>query len=418
VRIAACLILILSLALGQLEFISSLESVALYLLLYGLQAAVLLWVWKTKPAPTRRFVLCTSLLFRLALLPAGLKDDASWGNLLDSQAWQRFLLFDHDVWRFLWDPHVVANGMSPYAFPPGHSALDALGEEEPWNSVRSNLNYPNNVSTYPPGAQLLFLIPYEAMPGNPLGMKLLAIVADLGICALLPLPQVLLYAWNPLVLKVGAASAHFDSIIGLILLLVYLNRQHVWRSGLWLGAGALVKLSPLALLPWLYRERGIRSALAAIGVTAVGFAPFYSDLLRGLAVFGGNWQFNAGYFMALQWFSPVAARPISMATILAAVLWIARTRQMEVAPKAAWTMFLVVVLSPTVMPWYLLWCLPLAALSGEMIPVYFSLAAALPTLIMIDGIEHAWWLWVQHLPLAIAILWKTWLTFLRPPGNG
>lgn len=416
-KILACFFFISCVILGQSDFISSRASVSLYLLLYALEAGCLIWAWNLRPVPSRRFVLITALAFRLALLPAGLRDNASLQDLLDPNAWQRFLLFDHDVWRFLWDPHVAASGFNPYSFAPFASDLDRIAEDEPWLTVRSNINYPQTPTTYPPGAQLLFRIPNHFLPANPLGFKLLAIAADLGISALLPLPCAILYAWNPLVLKAGAASAHFDSVLALLVLLVYFNRKHLWSAGALLGAAALVKLSPLLLLPWLYRHSGLRSALVAVLLIICGFAPFYPDFLTGLAAFGGNWQFNAGYFYALKWLSPAAARPISLLSLTVAALLLARSKSFDPAQQAAWTLFLGVVLSPTVMPWYLVWCLPLAAVAGEMIPVYFSFAVALSTLVMIDGIEREWWLWIEHLPLLIAIYFRFSVTLQSAPAT-
>jgi len=413
VRTVACFIFISCVILGRTEFISNWESVGLYLLLFAFQAGSLIWVWKTKPAPSRRFVLATALFFRLALLPAGLREDASLQDMLDPQSWQRFLLFDHDVWRFLWDPHVAASGINVYTFAPSDAALDQLAEDEPWVTVRSRINYPQTPTTYPPGAQLLFQITNKILPANPLGIKLLAIAADLGISALLPLPSVLLYAWNPLVLKAGAASAHYDSLLALLILAVYYNSQRLWTSGVLLGTAALVKLSPLVLLPWLFRQSGIGGVLIALGFTALGFAPFYPGFLTGLSAFGGNWQFNAGYYGALQWLSPVAARPLAALSFLTAAFLIFRSKTLNPAQQAAWTLFFVVVLSPVVMPWYLLWCLPLAILAGEMIPIYFSFAVALSILVMLDGIERSWWLWLEHLPLFFAICFRFGVTFHR-----
>lgn len=406
------------LILGQFDFISSRWSVALFLSLYAVQAGCLLWVWKRQAVPSRRFVLVTALLFRLALLPAGLRAGSSAADALDPQSWQRFLLFDHDVWRFLWDPHVSAQGISPYAFAPSDAALDGLAQDEPWVTVRSYVNYPQTATSYPPGAQLLFRMSHLLLPGNPLGVKVLAIAADLVISALLPLPCVLLYAWNPLVLKAGAASGHFDSVLGLLLLATYFNLHRPWRAGALLGAAVLLKLSPLVLIPWLYRQAGLRSVILALGVTICGLAPFYPEFLQGLGAFASRWQFNAGYFAALNALVPGAARLLSGLTVLGLALWIAWAKTLDAAQQAAWTLFLLVVLSPAVMPWYLLWCLPLAVLAGEMIPVYFSMAVGLSIQVMIDGVEHGWWLWLEHAPLLAAIFFRLSVTLSRSAAIG
>jgi hypothetical protein len=61
-----------------------------------------------------------------------------------------------------------------------------------------------------------------------------------------------------------------------------------------------------------------------------------------------------------------------------------------------------IVLSPAVMPWYLLWLLPLATLSLAWPWVVFSAAACLAFLVMVDGRERLWWLAVEYAALGAA----------------
>ena len=79
-----------------------------------------------------------AVLFRLTLLPAGLPHDTSWRAVPGALradlrgvrvSYERFLLFDSDVWRYLWDGHVWAHGVNPYLHAPADPELDAWADE-------------------------------------------------------------------------------------------------------------------------------------------------------------------------------------------------------------------------------------------------------------------------------------------------
>ena len=97
-----------------------------------------------------------AIVFRLTMLAAGLPPDltirekvaamhADWRG--ESVTYERFQLFDDDVWRYLWDAHVAASGIDVYSFAPADSALDTLAPPDTnarpdWETVRENINYP------------------------------------------------------------------------------------------------------------------------------------------------------------------------------------------------------------------------------------------------------------------------------------
>ncbi len=66
-------------------------------------------------------------LFRLTMLPAGLPAQLSWPEKVEALradvagaevTYERFLLDDHDIWRYLWDGHVAAHGVNPFQSAP------------------------------------------------------------------------------------------------------------------------------------------------------------------------------------------------------------------------------------------------------------------------------------------------------------
>ena len=118
-----------------------------------------------------RRVLLWAVLFRLALLPAGLAGGWSavpQGLAQDLQGrvpYDSYLLYDNDVWRYLWDGHVLASGIDTYAFSPaelearaemGEPQFEGLWSSDTWDEIFDRVSYKTYRTVYPPMAQALF----------------------------------------------------------------------------------------------------------------------------------------------------------------------------------------------------------------------------------------------------------------------
>jgi hypothetical protein len=86
-------------------------------------------------------------------------------------------------------------------------------------------------------------------------LKIPIVLADVGIIWLLmrilkDKVMVLWYAWNPLVLYIGAGESAFDSIVMFFLLLSFYSysKKTVW-SGIWLSLSIMMKTYTILLLP-------------------------------------------------------------------------------------------------------------------------------------------------------------------------
>jgi hypothetical protein len=210
---------------------------ALLALLFALYAAAARIVFVSERASQARLglIVVGGLLFRVTLLPAGLPPGTASSEVPSALAddltgrrvaYERFLLYDDDVWRYLWDGHATAEGVNPYRHAPGDAAADALAEGEGvnalWIDVRDNVNHPEVPTIYPPLAQAIFLLSHALAPGSVLALKVLMVGADLLAAVFVTLSlrglgrreeEVLLYLWNPLVIKEFAGSAHADSLL-------------------------------------------------------------------------------------------------------------------------------------------------------------------------------------------------------------
>ncbi len=377
-----------------------------------------------------------ALMFRLTLLPAGLPHGAGRKGIISavvsdvrSQAvtYERSLIFDDDIWRYIWDGHIWAHGINPYRYAPADAALDRLAEGDLWSDVRDNINHPEIPTIYPPLAEAIFRLSYWMAPGSVLAVKALLTGFDLLAAVLValtlhqlgrPPAHAMLYAWNPLVIKVFAGSGHVDAIVAATLAACayFFVRQKRTMASLSFALAVLAKIAPIVVLPLVAKRAGWRNSLLAGAAVVAGYIPFLDagpGVFAGFRKFAREWQFNAGPFAAMRsvagWLtaSPeLSARIISGLSIAALTAWIVwrddaqeKTFSHHAAPLVGFAM----ILSPVVMPWYIAGVLPLAAVAGQRFWFWFSAIVCCAFLIMIDGTVHAWELWLEYGTLAFLL---------------
>ena len=384
-------------------------------------------------------ILGFAALFRLAVLPAGTVD--GWQGVVDDMkargqepVYETFLLYDNDIWRYLWDGRVLLAGVNTYEISPAEiedladddDPRFAFLHDEPWGTIHSRIGYQTYRTVYPPLAQTTFVISAALAPGSVVVFKLILVLFELGSCWLLfdlcrrtlGRPElVLVYAWNPLAIKEIAGSAHIDALaVFFLLLTLWTLERGLFKSSLLALAGAvLVKLTPLLVAPLLLRRIPWRHWWVLPTAGAVAYAPLLASLpviADSLRAFSRDWAFNAGFWNVSLSFSHgvgfegrAVADALSILLTLALAAWLTwRTDQAtpikQLAGRAGCLLGAYVLLSPTVMPWYLLWALPLLAISGARASWWaWPAVTALSLLsdgVYIDGIERASWLAWEH----------------------
>ena len=321
-----------------------------------------------------------------------------------------------DVRRYAWDARVGAAGVSPYAHAPADPALAGVAPD-----LLPGLPHGDVRTVYPPVAQAAFRWA-EALGAGALPFKALFAAADLAVVALIYALggagagyAAALYAFHPLPILESAGQGHLDSL-GVALLLaavVYLRRGRNARAGVAFALAVLTKYVPAAAaLPLLRRGRTAFAAAAlAVGVPVVLAATRGGvTLAGGLAEYATRWEFNAVAYPALaktlEW-GEVPARakdaflswkerlghpawtqsmfPLFSAGFLARALLaillgaalIAIARRVHDTETAVFASLGALLLaSPTLHPWYLLWVLPFAARRRE--PAFLYLSFAVP----------------------------------------
>ena len=322
-------------------------------------AAVVAWKKPLRGKPSTLWVICGfAVVFRLISLVGE-------------------PLFEDDMHRYLWDGKVWASGINPYFYPPDGYFVAHLRDEN-WEGI----NFKTIPTIYPPLAQMIFRISYHIAPNSAIALKGIFFLFDLGVIGLLiwmlrrldlPVSCVMLYAWNPLVIKEFANSGHLDvvAIFFVVLFCVFSIQGLRSLSSVALGLAILAKLFPLLLLPALIRHYRLRDFTLCIGTVFLGYAPFWDAqelVFEGLGTYARHWEFNDSGFVLLRlMLSPltdapfVAAKGLVIAALFCLGLYLSRKAAEDHLQRLKAFFLLIgglLLFSPTVDTWYLTWIVP------------------------------------------------------------
>jgi hypothetical protein len=278
-----------------------------------------------------------------------------------------------DVYRYVWDGKVNANGINPYRYAPPDSALASLQD----STIYPHINHRRLPTIYPPLAQNVFLTTYVLGGGTTWGFKLLAVLMELlTVVALLrwmrqtgiPRSHILLWLFSPLILTEFYLSTHVDIVAlpFLVATLITINDRRPIMAGMLLALAILVKLSGLLFAPFVMlhfagRER-TRFALALAATLALSYAPYVigseGKYLGSLFSYLETWQYNASVFfvfkyaLGLEW-----ARYLVAGLLLAWLAYLAVAR-LDCYQKMFRAYGGYLVLTTTFFPWYFVWIYP------------------------------------------------------------
>ena len=446
----------------RLQFSNAARDLSGFLLVFGalftLYAAVSLLVHRMRPQEHASVaaILALAVVFRVILLFAGLPHDKPMDALkkdLSGKAtgYSPFLIYDSDVWRYLWDGHLTASGLSPFESTPaeviemaeeGIEPYASLLEEEIWWDVVDNVSFQGYSTVYPPLAQYLFGLSARVAPGSVFAWKFLVVLADLGTCwVLLSLlaavgksrANVIFYAWNPLVIKEFAGSGHVDAVMVCLmtLALLFLVQQRQAAALGSLALSILAKIGSAALGVLFLRHTRPAYWIVLLAVLVLGSLPHPGGLVQlsgGLGAYGSEWIFNSGPWAAVHWLAGLAGAtdPAAWAhwitktlslLVIVVLPWFSSSSMKSTLGIAFLILAVVVLLNPAVMPWYLLWALPLATVVGSGSWGALTGLSLLSYLIYVDGTEHSWWLWTEYgiLALLVSLEWARARSARMPP---
>lgn len=318
-----------------------------------------------------------------------------------------------DAYRYVWDARVARAGVSPYAAAPNDPALAHLRDA----AIYAHLNHSTWRTIYPPGAQLFFRAVYALAPDSVIAMKLAIALAELATLVVLacllgrlavPLEQLAVYAWNPLLLLEIWGSGHLDGLVILfVVAAVYLAvAGRVMTAAMLLGLGTLVKIYPVILLPLLL-DGAVAGPLGAFALVVIaGYAP--------LAYLGGGALGSLSQYVSTEYFNPGLVRTLidaPTATLTALGAWIVFAslwrRGASLVDRSVTSIGGFIVLGPNIFPWYALWLIPFLAIRPLIPWIVFTgtLALAYTFFLSEPWAIPAWARLAEFLPLAIGGIW-------------
>jgi hypothetical protein len=410
-----------------------LEYLALFLLGWVVYLTGFLALAAKGERPSLKWILGIGIGCRLILFPSG-------------------LIQENDVYRYVLDGQVLLHGENPFQFSPlvvsemASEDLRASLESPEAQLVLQRVGYPQVSTIYPPAAQAAFAAGALIGGWNWVGQRVIFLLIDLILMfSLIRALQslsintswLLVYAWNPLILKEIANSAHLDVLVALCLVFLIISLLHYGRSpsisaltlaATSLGMAILAKLYPVILMPacilFLFRlKAGWKTAAwfagFSAGVVLLGYLPFLSVefelLTAGLTAYSNQWRMNDGVFslVTLLTDAPRVATAFIISLLALAVPILRGSRNgAELAIDFHWILLLWYLLIPTPFPWY---AVPLVALAvmrptgpGALATVVLSGATGLYYLSFYyeyQELTRAWWIWtraVEH-----SLIWGT-----------
>jgi alpha-1,6-mannosyltransferase len=309
------------------------------------------------------------------------------------------VILSHDVYSYVDYARLgVHHGLDPYVYEPDSAPGDAAFAHVTWIDAKSAYGPLFTLLTYP-----LAWLPVGVAVAV---LKAVAAASVLGIAALVsrmaagrgvdPLRAAAFVALNPLVLVHVVGGAHNDALTMLLATAgaaAILSRGEITGGAAFLAAAA-TKLSATFIAPFAlvatatspptgrkgvdvsgFRPVGrlLAGALgAAVAVGVAAYAAFGWDWLRGFSLAGEN-QSRTSHLSIPTTFARISGLDSGSVRLAAAILFAAlvvylliwTARGNDWVRAGAWSAFALLLATAWLLPWYLLWPLPLVAISRD-----------------------------------------------------
>ena len=313
--------------------------------------------------------------------------------------------FSDDYWRFLWDGHLNARGISPYLYLP-HEIVNGQLNDSFLSEIYPHLNSPYYYSVYPPLNQILFWFTGTSTTiANGvivlkiimlLGNALLFLALHLIIKKLKLNPAILfLVLLNPLLISETSGNLHFEVFtIALFLLGLYYWLENKWvYAGIFFAMAVSVKLIPLLFIPFLIQYVGLKkSTKLIIGfifasiILALPFAGLEVMLhfSESINLYFQTFEFNPSLYTMVNKTSSLITGfntiqfvgPAFGLLFLAGYIYILIKRKSSsmksLINKFLWVVIVFYLLSTIVHPWYIIYPMVIGILIGNSIGIVFS----------------------------------------------
>ena len=266
------------------------------------------------------------------------------GLLLRCVAVFSFPNLSDDIYRFLWDGHLINLGENPFDHTPQYYIENQLFTERLTPELFSKLNSSQYYSVYPSVCQGVFTLATFLFPKSLYGaavvIKLFLFLCEIGSVFLMKkmtadkdiyhINATLIYALNPLIIIELVGNAHFEAaMIFFFILAVFLLKQKdsqkptdrmllnhrinnvrsISLSAVSFSLSVVSKMLPLMFLPLFFKRLGLKRSLyfwTMVGFLTLIFllplynALFFNNIGKSLGLYFGNFEFNASIFYVLR----------------------------------------------------------------------------------------------------------------------
>ncbi|HSS41607.1 MAG TPA: polyprenol phosphomannose-dependent alpha 1,6 mannosyltransferase MptB [Solirubrobacterales bacterium] len=293
------------------------------------------------------------------------------------------VLLSHDVYSYLDYARLgVRHGLDPYVHAPQAAPADPAYAEVTWTEATSAYGPLFTLATYP-----LAWLPVGIAVAV---LKAVAAVSVLAIAALVsriaawrgvdPLRAATFVALNPLVLVHVVGGAHNDGLTVLLAMgaVAALLSARELTAGAALAAAIATKTSAAAIAPFalLGTDRRGRflagAAIVSVAIASAAWLAFGWDWLHGFGLAGEN-QSRTSHMgipittARLTGLDPNTVRLAAALLFLSAIAYLLAWtwRGGDWIRASGWATLALLLATAWLLPWYLIWLLPLAAISRD-----------------------------------------------------
>ncbi len=294
-----------------------------------------------------------------------------------------------DIYRFIWDGHLLNLGYDPFEQVPSYYFQNQLEPTVLTTALFEQLNSPDYFSVYPPFAQLIFKLGSSISAGDiytfSMVLKALIFAAEtytilllikllkhFGLCK----EKILLYSLNPLIIIELGGNMHFEAFmicffVGAIYLL---SKQRIVLAAMLMSGSIAAKL--LTLIPQVFLLKRMRlKDLLIYGIAlfiflCIFFLPvfnleFINNFGRSLDLYFRNFEFNASIYFLINsivkmvkgyGLISIVGPALSLITLLTIVGLALKNKQRDLLSLmqiSFWAFCIYLFLGTTIHPWYL-----------------------------------------------------------------
>lgn len=294
-----------------------------------------------------------------------------------------------DIYRFIWDGHLLNLGYDPFEQVPSYYIQNQLEPTVLTTILFEQLNSPDYFSVYPPFAQLIFKLGSSISDGNiyTFSIVLKALIFSAETCTIFLLikllkhwglrkEKILLYSLNPLIIIELCGNMHFEAfmICFFVASIYLLSKQRIVLAAMLMSGSIAAKL--LTLIPQVFILKRMRlKDLLIYGSTlfiflCIFFLPvfnleFINNFGSSLDLYFRNFEFNASIYFLINGIVKMvkgygliaivgpALSLITLLTILGLALKNKQRDLLSLMQLSFWAFCVYLFLGTTIHPWYL-----------------------------------------------------------------